>query len=257
VRTGKWTAAALAMLALAAGLAAGLVMCTGSQSHRAPGRSPGARGGGPGQGATRPYRPPASTLLATAHGTIPKFARLEGPQTGRVPGSWHGAATTLPVIAQQPGWLEVRLAQRPNESTAWVLARDVTLSTTPYAITLHLASTHLTLYRNGQQVFSAPVGIGTRQFPTPTGEYFLAFFAAPPVPAYGAYVMVTSAHSDGITDWEGSGDGMVGIHGPLGSDARIGTTGARVSHGCIRLHENDLLRLRDVPTGTPVTILPS
>ena len=42
-------------------------------------------------------------------------------------------------------------------------------------------------------------------------------------------------HSDGITDWQGSRDGMVGILGPLGSDARIATTGARVSHDCIRL----------------------
>jgi hypothetical protein len=232
-------------------------MWTGSQSHRAPGRSPAARGGGPGQGAARPYSPPASTLLATAHGTIPEFAGPGGALSGRVPGSWHEAATVLPVIARQPGWLQVRLAQRPNESTAWVLARDVSLSTTPYAIALHLATMHLTLYKNGQQVFSAPAGIGTRKFPTPTGEYFLAFFAAPPEPAYGAFVMVTSAHSDGITDWQRSGDAMVGIHGPLGSDAKIGTAGARVSHGCIRLHEKDLLRFRDVPAGTPVTILAS
>ena len=145
-------------------------MCTGSQSHRAPGRSPGARGGGPGQGAARPYRPPASTLLATTHGTIPEFAGPDGPRSGQVPGSWHGAFTTLPVIAKQSGWLQVRLAQRPNEATAWVLARDVTLSTTRYAIALHLASARLTLYRDGQQVFSAPAGIGTRQFPTPHGR---------------------------------------------------------------------------------------
>jgi hypothetical protein len=248
---------ALAGLLLTTGLFAGLATCTGSPNQGAPGRSPGARGGGPGQGAARPYRPSASTLLAATHGTIPEFAGPDGALSGRVPGSWHGAATILPVIAQQPGWLEVRLAQRPNESTAWVLARDVTLSTTRYAIALRLASMRLSLYKNGQQVFSAPSGIGTRQYPTPTGEYFLAFFAAPPVPSYGAFVMVTSAHSDGITDWQGSGDGMVGIHGPLGSDAQIGTVGARVSHGCIRLHEKDLLRFREVPAGTPVTILPS
>jgi hypothetical protein len=256
MRARKLAVTALGILVLAAGLAAGLVMFTGSQSHRAPGRSPGAQGGKPGQGA-RPYQPPASTLVATAHGTIPEFAGPDGPRSGQVPGSWHGAVTTLPVIAQQPGWVQVRLAQRPNESTAWVLARDVSLSTTPYAIALRLASTHLTLYKDGKQVFSAPAGIGTRKFPTPTGEYFLAFFAAPPVPAYGAFVMVTSAHSDGITDWQKSGDAMVGIHGPLGSDTQIGTAGARVSHGCIRLHEKDLLRFRDVPAGTPVTILSS
>ena len=67
--------------------------------------------------------------------------------------------------------------------------------------------------------------------------------------------MVTSAHSDTITDWEGSGDALIAIHGPLGSDAQIGTTGAAVSHGCIRLHEANLVQLRPVPVGTPVDIV--
>jgi hypothetical protein len=198
--------------------------------------------------------PPAVTLLATPHGAIPKFARPGGPQTGRVPGSWHRAPSTLPVIAKRPGWLKLRLAQRPDESTAWVLARDVTLSSTHYAIVLDLAATHLSLYRDGHKVFSAPVGIGTRRYPTPTGTFFAAFVARPPIPAYGAFVMVTSAHSKVITDWDRSGDAMVAIHGPLFSGRQIGTTGARVSHGCIRMHENDLLHLDHLPMGTPIFI---
>ena len=64
--------------------------------------------------------------------------------------------------------------------------------------------------------------------------------------------MVTSAHSNTISDWEESGDAITAIHGPLGADAAIGTTGARVSHGCVRLHDADLIQLRDVPAGTPV-----
>ena len=101
----------------------------------------------------------------------------------------------------------------------------------------------------------APVGIGTRRYPTPTGHYFVALFATPPNPGYGPFVMVTSAHSETITDWEQSGDAIVAIHGPLGSDQEIGTTGATVSHGCIRLHDADLARLRQVPDGTPVDIV--
>jgi lipoprotein-anchoring transpeptidase ErfK/SrfK len=259
MRTQTRGAAALGALAGLL-LAAGLTACTGP--HRAPtrpGQPAGAPGKGPGQAGrvATPYRPSASTLLATAEGTIPEFAAAGGPQTGQVPGTWHDAPSTLPVVARRPGWLQVRLAQRPNQSTAWVRAKDVTLSTTPYAIKLDLATTRLTLYKSGQQVFSAPVGVGNREFPTPEGTYFVAFLAEPPVPAYGSFVMVTSAHSPMITDWQGSGDGMVGIHGPLHTDAQIGTTGARVSHGCIRLHEKDLLRLREVPAGSPVTIVSS
>lgn len=224
-----------------------------------PGASGRARAAGipPPAGGAHPFLPPAQTLLATTHGTIPKFSHPGGPQTGQVPGRWHYARSVLPVIAQRPGWLDVRLAQRPNESTAWVLSRDVTLTTTPYAIVIDLAQTHLHLYRSAREIFSAPVGVGTPQYPTPPGRFFTAFFAAPPTPGYGAFVMVTSAHSNVITDWDMSGDAMVAIHGPLGSGALIGTTGARVSHGCIRMHENDLLHLRDVPAGSPIYIFSS
>ena len=56
------------------------------------------------------------------------------------------------------------------------------------------------------------------------------------------------------TDWEGTEDAIIGIHGPLGEDSQIGTTGARISHGCIRLHVKALQQLAKVPAGTPVDI---
>jgi lipoprotein-anchoring transpeptidase ErfK/SrfK len=199
--------------------------------------------------------PAADTLVATTRGAIPSFVVPGGPVTGTVPATWHRAPSTLPVIAQRPGWLEVRLAQRPNGSTAWVLAADVTLAITPYRIVIDLATTHLTLYRNGQALLSAPAGVGLAAYPTPTGHYFVAFLAEAPNPGYGAFVMVTSAHSDTITDWESSGDAMIAIHGPLGSDRQIATTGVAVSHGCVRLHESDLVQLRPVPVGTPIDIV--
>jgi lipoprotein-anchoring transpeptidase ErfK/SrfK len=197
------------------------------------------------------------TLLVTADGTIPAFAAPAGPRTGSVPATWHSAPSTLPVIGTRPGWFDVRLAQRPNESTAWVRAQNVTVASTPYAIVINLATTHLTLYRDGVQVFSAPAGVGTTADPTPPGRFFIAFVASPPAPAYGAFVLVTSAHSNVITDWDMSGDAMVAIHGPLGADQLIGASGARISHGCIRLHEQDLLKLGNIPAGTPVTIVSS
>jgi len=117
----------------------------------------------------------------------------------------------------------------------------------------------LALYNYGKQVFTAPAGIGTTADPTPPGHYFLAFDEAPPhlKAGYGPFVMVTSAHSPNIADWEGSGDALIGIHGPLGEDAAIGTRGARISHGCIRLHESTQMKLRAVPPGTPIDIVTS
>jgi lipoprotein-anchoring transpeptidase ErfK/SrfK len=70
-------------------------------------------------------------------------------------------------------------------------------------------------------------------------------------------VLVTSDHSDTITDWENSGDAIIAIHGPIDAydDSLIGNTGAAISHGCIRLHDADLAQLAMVPAGTPIDIV--
>jgi lipoprotein-anchoring transpeptidase ErfK/SrfK len=198
-----------------------------------------------------------STLLATVRVATSRYSGSGQIAVGTVPASWYERPSVLPVVATKPGWVEVRLAQRPNESTAWLPASDVTLSKTPYEIVVNLATTRLALYENGQLVFSAPAGVGTPSDPTPTGHYFVAFREQPPSPnpGYGPFILVTSAHSPAISDWEGSGDAVIGIHGPLGEDSQIGTSGARISHGCIRLHDQALERLTEVPAGTPIDVV--
>jgi len=198
-----------------------------------------------------------STVVATVLRAAPRYAGPGRPAAGTVPASWYGRPSVLPVIATSPGWVRVRLAQRPNESTAWLPAGDVRLSSTPYRIVVSSTTTQLALYNRGRLVFSAPAGVGTPGDPTPTGEYFVAFDEPPPQPdpGYGPFIMVTSAHSPAIRDWAGSGDAIIGIHGPLGEDSEIGTAGARISHGCIRLHDQALERLTEVPPGTPIDVV--
>jgi lipoprotein-anchoring transpeptidase ErfK/SrfK len=219
-------------------------------------------------GRTRPTPPPTtsttaitqaagndSTLVATLANDEQGYGSPGGAASTVVPGSWHGAASVLPVIARSRGWLEVRLAQRPNESTAWIQSAGIALTATPYRIVVDLATMHLSLYDAGSLVMSAPAGIGTNSTPTPTGSFFVAFLEQAPSPGYGAFIMVTSAHSNVIADFENSGDAIIGIHGPLGADAEIGTTGAQISNGCIRLHDADLAQLQNVPPGSPIQII--
>lgn len=200
---------------------------------------------------------PASTTLAAVRHSTPGYASPGGRGTGTVPATTYGRPSVLPVIAARPGWVRVRLARRPNGATAWLSASDVALRRTPYRIVIQVASMHLSLYDRGRRVFSAPAGVGAPDDPTPPGEFFVQFDEPPPQPGsgYGPFVMVTSAHSTTISNWEGSGDALVGIHGPLGEDSAIGTTGARVSHGCVRLHLRTLEQLRQVPAGTPIDIV--
>lgn len=84
----------------------------------------------------------------------------------------------------------------------------------------------------------------------------MTFLQEPPDDkGWGPFVMVLSAHSETISDFQSFGDAIGAIHGPLGAEDEIGTTGARISLGCVRLHVEDLERLRDVPAGSPVDII--
>ena len=110
---------------------------------------------------------PAETLVATIRPAgAPGSQTPGGPPTVQVPGQWWGAASVLPVIAQQPGWVEVRLAQRPNESVAWVPSADLSLASDPYYIVVDLDTTHLQLFKQGRQVGSFP-----RRYRRPVGPH--------------------------------------------------------------------------------------
>ena len=108
----------------------------------------------------------------------------------------------------------------------------------------------LAVLPNGRRVLRAPVGIGTPAAPTPAGEFYVRnrltrYRGA----AYGPVAFGTSARSPGATDWPAGG--FVGIHGTDRPDLVPG----RVSHGCIRMRNPDILALaRLMPVGTPVTI---
>jgi lipoprotein-anchoring transpeptidase ErfK/SrfK len=200
--------------------------------------------------------PAGTTLIADLSGDTPGSPSPGAPQTIEIPGTWYSYPSVLPIINSAPGWVEVRLAQRPNESVAWVPQRDVTVGITPFRIVVNLTTEHLTVFRDGQQILDFPAGIGSPAHPTVTGQYFMTMQVPAPNAGYGPFVLVTSAHSDTITDWEASGDAIIAIHGPITSydDSLIGSTGAAISNGCVRLHDADLAQLSIIPAGTPIDI---
>ena len=149
-------------------------------------------------------------------------------------------------------WVKVRLAVLPNGSTGWV-PRDALggYGDRPDArLVVDTSALTATLYRRGRPVLRAPVGIGTAATPTPTGDFYvrnrLTRYRSP---TYGPVAFGTSARSPDATDWPAGG--FVGIHGTDRPDLVPG----RVSHGCIRFRNADILALaRRMPVGTPVTI---
>jgi hypothetical protein len=148
-------------------------------------------------------------------------------------------------------WLHVRLAVLPNDRTGWVQRGALGGYRFVHTrLVIDRATLRATLYYDHRAIFHAPVGIGKPESPTPGGRFYvrdkLSGFGNP---FYGPIAYGTSAKSAVLTDWPDGG--FVGIHGTNEPSLIPG----RISHGCIRLRNSDILRLgRLMPVGTPVTI---
>jgi hypothetical protein len=148
-------------------------------------------------------------------------------------------------------WVRVRLPVLPNNRTAWIprsaLGDFHSVTTHLYVDTRRATAV---LYRDGRTVFRTTVGVGRTYWPTPRGEFYirdkLVGFGDP---FYGPVAFGTSARSAVLTDWPDGG--YIGIHGTNQPELLPG----RVSHGCIRMRNEAILRLaRLMPVGTPLTV---
>jgi L,D-transpeptidase catalytic domain len=148
-------------------------------------------------------------------------------------------------------WQRVELAGLPNDRTGWIpqsaLGGSVLLDT---RLVVDRAHFRATLFRDGVQVFSAPVGVGQAQWPTPTGEFYVRdMLTRYRSPTYGPLAFGISARSAALTDWPAGG--YIGIHGT----DQPGLIPGAVSHGCIRMRNADITRLAALmPVGTPVKV---
>ncbi len=149
-------------------------------------------------------------------------------------------------------WVRVRLPIRPVGSTGWIpMSALEPLSSVRTWLRIDLRRLRATLVRSGRVVFRARVAIGRSKWPTPRGEFYIRnkFVDFPRDTIYGALAFGTSAKSEVLTDWPRGG--IVGIHGTNRPELIPG----RVSHGCIRMTNRDILRLaRLMPVGTPLTV---
>jgi L,D-transpeptidase catalytic domain len=148
-------------------------------------------------------------------------------------------------------WLRVRLPILPNNTTGWV-PRSALGGLVPVDTQLVVDLNRLTarLLRRGRLVFEAPVGVGTAEAPTPRGDFYirnrLTSFGNS---FYGPLAFGTSARSAVLTDWPAGG--YIGIHGTNEPQLIPG----RVSHGCIRMRNDDIVRLAALmPVGTPLIV---
>jgi len=161
-----------------------------------------------------------------------------------------GAPLTFYVEERQGDWLHVRLPTRPNGTTGWIRSSDVSEKVLHYSLHVSTAGHSVTLLKDDVVVQTFSAAVGTGDTPTPLGEFYLTELLAPTNDGYGPYAYGISAFSEVLNEF-GGGPGQIGMHGT--DDAN--SIGQSASHGCIRLHNEDITTLAKLlPLGTPITI---
>jgi hypothetical protein len=149
----------------------------------------------------------------------------------------------------RPAWYRISLPGRPNGTSGWVRAEALELRPMRRAIVIDRSARVLTLRDGKRVVLRTRVAVGAAGMETPLGTFYVTRKFKPTAPVFGAYALETSAYSK-LSEWPGGG--IVGIHGT--NQPRL--LGRAVSHGCVRVENSAILRLRRLaPVGTPIRIV--
>jgi lipoprotein-anchoring transpeptidase ErfK/SrfK len=152
-----------------------------------------------------------------------------------------------------PAWYRVSIPGRPNGRTGWVRAASVELRPVHKRIVIYRAARRFEFWDGNTLMRTGKVAVGKPGAETPLGLFYVTDKFNPTIdPSWailGAYAFETSAYSK-FTDWPGGG--IVGIHGTPWP----WLLGKAVSHGCVRIHNDNIEFLRSrVLVGTPVKIV--
>lgn len=165
-----------------------------------------------------------------------------------------------------PVWLRIRVPGRPNGQTGWVQAsalrglhyvggRELVVDRSKREIRLldrggdQRAPGHRDGHRGRTRtVLRAPLAVGKPGAPTPLGSFYLTAAFRPNDSFLGPWAFETSAYA-AISDWPQGG--IVGLHGT----SEPSSIGHEASHGCLRVYNSVILKLkRLVGPGTPLLI---
>lgn len=153
----------------------------------------------------------------------------------------------------RPLWYRISVPGRPNGRTGWVRAGALELRPVRKRVIVYRGARKFEFWDGARLVRTGRIAVGAPGAETPLGLFYVTDKFDPAIDPdwsiLGAYAFETSAYSK-LTDWPGGG--IVGVHGTPWPNL----LGQAVSHGCIRLHNDDVAFLRNrVPLGTPVKIV--
>ena len=149
----------------------------------------------------------------------------------------------------KPTWYRISVPGRPNGRTGWIPADAASIRPSQRLIYIDRSARTLEVWNNRRLLLKTKVAVGRPGMETPVGLFYVTWTFVPTAPVLGKYAFETSAYSR-LSDWPGGG--IVGIHGTFSPSL----LGQAVSHGCVRVSNRDILRMRAlVRLGTPIRIV--
>ena len=148
-------------------------------------------------------------------------------------------------------WYRVFVPGRPNGRKGWIRVDELRLNASaPVEIIVRRGARKLELRRGKKVILRTKVAVGKPGAETPLGRFYVAAAFKPGHRFLGKYAFETSAFSR-LSQWPGGG--IVGIHGTYQPEL----LGKAVSHGCVRVSNDAVLKIkRHIELGAAFTVIP-
>ena len=150
-------------------------------------------------------------------------------------------------------WLKVRLPAwfSHGMSSGWLKADGVELKVNHWRVEVSRERGTLKVIHDGRIVRTAHVGTGTNSTPTPRGLHATYDHWRSDHAVLGDWTVSLTTHSPQVPVFDGM-QAVVAIHGWHASGGGSGS----VSHGCVRVTDDSLMRMvaLKLPIGTPVQV---
>lgn len=159
------------------------------------------------------------------------------------------------VLENQGDWMKVLITARPNHTTGWVKADDVTIAATDYRMELDLSTYHLKVFKGPEVFVETDVVIGKDSTPTPLGRFFVTekIKNQSDTGVYGAWILPVNGYSE-VLDTFDNGLPQIAFHGTNQPEL----VGTKASNGCVRMTNDVVTKIAEaIPAGTPIDIFPT
>ena len=210
---------------------------------------------------------PSSSTSSSSTTTTPKVPAIprNGLNSAGVKKTADGYEFTNPtyyknplvvvVLENQGEYMKVLLTARPNHTTGWIKADDVTIAATEFRMELDLSTYHLKVFKGAEVFIETDVVIGKDATPTPLGRFFVTekIKNSTDTGVYGAWILPTNGYSEVLDTFDG-GLPQVAFHGTNQPEL----VGTKASNGCVRIPNETVIKIAEaIPAGTPIDIFPT